>query len=82
MSISVKEDRVGQVLVLSPEGRLDSVNSGEFQALMTGRIDGGEKNMIVDFSNLNYISSAGIRATQLASRALQDAGGQFKCFAP
>ena len=77
MSISVTEDRVGQVLVLSPEGRLDSVNTGEFQSLTMGHIDGGEKNMIMDFSSLNYISSAGIRVTRLASNALEESGGQF-----
>ena len=77
MSLCVKEDRAGQVLVLSPEGRLDSINSGEFQALMMGHIDAGEESMIVDFSNLDYISSAGIRAAQLASKALKESEGQF-----
>ena len=77
MSLNVKEDRAGQVLVLSPEGRLDSINAGEFQALVMGHIDGGEKCVIVDLSNLDYISSAGVRAAQLASRALKESGGQF-----
>ena len=77
MSLSVKENREGQVLVLSPQGRIDSVNAREFQALVTGYVDGGEENMIVDLSNLDYISSAGIRVMQLASKALKEAGGQF-----
>ena len=77
MSLSVKEGRVGQVLVLSPEGRLDSVNAGEFQALVMGHIDGGEESMIVDFSHLDYISSAGIRVARLASKALEESEGQF-----
>ena len=68
MSLSVKENREGQVLVLSPQGRLDSANAREFQALVMGHIDGGEENMIVDLSNLDYISSAGIRVMRLASK--------------
>ena len=77
MSLSVNESREGQVLVLSPQGRLDSVNAREFQALVMGHIDGGEDSMIVDLSNLDYISSAGIRVMQLASKALKEADGQF-----
>ena len=77
MPISVKEDRAGQVLVLSPEGRLDSVNAGDFQTLLMSRIEGGEKRVIVEFSALDYISSAGIRVTRLASTALAESGGQF-----
>ena len=77
MSLSVKENREGQVLVLSPQGRLDSANAREFQALVMGRIDGGEKSMIMDLSGLAYISSAGIRVMQLASKALKESGGQF-----
>lgn len=60
-----------------PEGRLDSVNAGEFQALVTGHIDAGEKSLIMDFSNLDYISSAGIRVVQLASETLGKSGGRF-----
>lgn len=77
MSVNVKENREGQVLVLSPQGRLDSINAREFQALVMGHVDGGEKSMIVELSNLDYISSAGIRVMQLASKALKEAGGQF-----
>ena len=77
MSLSVKENRTGQALVLLPEGRLDSANAGEFQALVTGYIDAGENSVIVDFSNLDYISSAGIRVMQLASETLEQSGGQF-----
>lgn len=60
-----------------PEGRLDNVNAGEFQALVTGHIDAGEKSLIVDFSNLDYISSAGLRVVQLASETLVKSGGRF-----
>ena len=77
MSLSVKENREGQVLVLSPQGRLDSANTREFQTLVMGHIDGGEESMIVDLSNLDYISSAGIRVMRLASKALEESGGQF-----
>ena len=77
MSLSVKEDRAGRVLVLSPQDRLDSINSREFQALVMSHIEGGEDSVVVNFSDLNYISSAGIRVTQLASKALEEAEGQF-----
>lgn len=77
MTVNVKEDRVGQALVLLPEGRLDSVNVAEFQALVTGHIDAGENSVVVDFSNLDYISSAGIRVMQLATEAQKKSGGRF-----
>ena len=60
-----------------PEGRLDSTNAREFKALALGHIEGGEKGIIVDFSNLDYISSAGIRVVEIASRTLEKSGGRF-----
>ena len=77
MSLSVKENREGQVLVLSPQGRLDSANAREFQTLVLGHIDGGEESMIMDLSNLNYINSTGIRVMRLVSKALEESDGQF-----
>ena len=71
MDIRVVEEREGDVLVLLPVGRVDSSNAHLFEALVMQRIGEGERQVIVDFSRLDFISSAGLRVLLLAAKALE-----------
>ena len=59
------------VLVASPEGRIDGINALQFQQALNGKIDDSVTGVVIDMSDLNYISSAGLRAVLLISKALQ-----------
>ncbi|HSD25664.1 MAG TPA: STAS domain-containing protein [Vicinamibacteria bacterium] len=67
----IGEERVGGALVIAPEGRLDSVSSGELERLVVSRIDAGEKRLVVDLSAVEYISSAGLRVLLMAAKRLK-----------
>lgn len=58
MTINVNKD--GEKLVLSPEGRIDTVTAPEFSKVIDENIE-GVKELIIDFEKLEYISSAGLR---------------------
>lgn len=59
--MKVVEEKRGKVTVLFLEGRLDSNTSGEVESKIMDCFAAGEKNIVLDFSSLEYISSAGIR---------------------
>lgn len=57
-------------IVASPSGRLDSTNAMTFQSVLLDAIETG-KNIVVDCSNLAYISSAGLRSLLVAAKAAE-----------
>lgn len=59
------------VLIASPEGRIDGINALQFQEALNSRIDDSVSGVVIDMGDLNYISSAGLRAVLLISKALQ-----------
>ena len=58
MTTTAKKD--GTILTLEAEGRIDSTNSKEFEDKAKANLD-GVNELILDFSKLSYISSAGLR---------------------
>ena len=75
--IEVIEERNSGVLVLIPVKRLDGGNAGSLESLLLDRIGNGEQNLIIDFSRLSFVSSAGMRVFLIAAKQLQARGGKF-----
>lgn len=59
--MDILEEKKGKATVFSITGRLDSATSGEVEKKIIHSIENGSKDVILDFSSLEYISSAGIR---------------------
>jgi len=59
MGITVTSEN--NIKIIKPESRLDAINSEEFQTESATLIKAGE-SIILDFSDLEYISSAGLRS--------------------
>ncbi len=75
MDIEVAEERNDEVLVLSPVGRLDSGNVRSFESVVMDHVSSGERRVVVDFSRLDFISSAGMRVLLIAAKALKAGEG-------
>ena len=73
--MEVEEEKCGTVLVLVPVGKVNSANARMFESVVMDRISGGEQHMVVDFSRLDFITSAGIRVLLLAAKALRAVNG-------
>lgn len=73
-------ENVSDVLVVTPVGRLDSNTAPEAEKAILSRIDGGENRVVMDFSSLSYISSAGLRVVLVAAKRLRKANGAFTLF--
>jgi len=75
MEVSKRE--VNGVLVISPKGNLDFNQAAEFQEAATLVIENGAKKLLIDFSELSFISSAGLRVLIVLAKLLQQKNGMF-----
>jgi anti-anti-sigma factor len=60
-------------------GNLDSASSGEFQSVLDKIFaEGGETDIVLDFTSVAFVSSAGLRVLILAMKKLSSAGRSMK----
>jgi anti-sigma B factor antagonist len=67
-----------EIIVLTPQGRLDADGSRPFQAQLQEHIASGRTHLLVDFSQTRYISSNGLRVLLVAQKRAQKNGGAVK----
>lgn len=68
------------VLVVAVSGRIDHVGSETFAASLESLLKNccvGQLPLLLDFSGVDYVSSAGLRVLMLASRRAKSQGGVF-----
>jgi anti-sigma B factor antagonist len=59
------------------KGRLDANTSPGLEERLVGLIDSGEKRFVVEFTELDYISSAGLRVLLMAAKRLKNLNGRI-----
>ena len=67
----------GEQLVISLKGRLDTVTSVEFQKVVN-ETEINESLVVIDATELEYISSAGLRALLSLKKSLTPQGKQLE----
>ena len=72
---STKKD---QALIIKIKGRMDAVTSPELEQECNKWIEAGEKLLVIDLSELEYISSAGLRSILSAAKALKSMEGEMR----
>lgn len=60
--MDISEQQVGRVWVVEARGRLDGASSGAFTQRLDALVKGAEPRLVVDFSGVDFVSSAGLRA--------------------
>ena len=63
--------------ILFLNGRLDSATAPSFEHNLIGYVEAGHKNLILDFADLDYISSAGLRVILAAAKKVKAHQGKF-----
>ncbi|MDD3978369.1 MAG: STAS domain-containing protein, partial [Methanomicrobium sp.] len=58
-------------------GRIDAITAPEFEKSMSELISKGENNLIINFSGLEYISSAGLRSILATAKRIKAEGGKI-----
>lgn len=72
--MNITKQQNGTELILALEGRLDTVTSPQLEAELKASLDGVD-SLILDFSRLDYISSAGLRVLLSAHKTMAPKGG-------
>jgi anti-sigma B factor antagonist len=80
MEIKVKP--LTHVDVISVNGRIDSATAPEFDNALKGLLDKGRRKIVIDCADLEYISSAGLRAMLSALKAAKNGGGNVVLVKP
>jgi stage II sporulation protein AA (anti-sigma F factor antagonist) len=75
--MQINEERLADILVLQPTGRLDSTTSAEFEKRLLEIVQAGEHKLLLDFSALDYIASAGLRVLLMAAKRSKQGGHQM-----
>ena len=79
--MKITSEKIGDVLVIGIAGRLDANTSTELQEHILTKIDVGGTNLAIDFSQVDYISSAGLRVLLMAAKKINASAGKMGLFA-
>ncbi len=72
--MNITKTQNGTSLTISLEGRLDTTTAPELEQALKGGMDAAN-TLTLDFSKLDYISSAGLRVLLSAHKAMSKKGG-------
>lgn len=75
-NVAVRE--VGNVKVIDVKGYLDAHTAPELESAFNKLIDQNKYNVVVNFDNLNYISSAGLGVFMAYVETMRDNKGDIK----
>ncbi len=78
--MKIKKEKIENFIVLKIKGRLDTAHSPILEKEVNQFFDSGEKNLIFDCSEMNYISSSGLRVFLVAQKkAISISGKLYLC---
>lgn len=74
-NIKIREEKIKGNPVLKIEGRIDAASAAILDAKLEGHLDKEAKTILLDFSKVEYLSSAGMRILLSVNKRLQEKGG-------
>ena len=75
--MEITESKAGTNLVFSLSGRLDATTSSQLEKLVAERLQAGANRLLFDLSELQYISSAGLRVLAKTLKQVSAAEGRM-----
>ena len=78
--MQIANETISGVLIAAPEGRIDGATSADFYASLEDLVEPSDEPVIVDFTNLHYISSAGLRVLLLIKKYLHKLDRQMAVY--
>jgi anti-anti-sigma factor len=79
--MKVTERVEGEASVFILEGRVDTQGAVDLDLALQAAVSAGKHNMVLDMSEVKYISSAGLRTLADVLTKNKDAGGDLKLVA-
>lgn len=75
--MQIAEARRDGVVAVVPDGRIDTTTAPMLEGHLNALLTGGARRIVVDFSRVDYISSAGLRVMLLAARRMKESNGRL-----
>jgi anti-anti-sigma factor len=75
--MELNKERVGEAHVVTVTGRLDGIYSTAFANQVGELITGQNPKILIDFTDVDFVTSAGLRAVLLLVKKAKAAGGTF-----
>ncbi|NNG00279.1 MAG: STAS domain-containing protein [Desulfobacteraceae bacterium] len=75
--MEINEDKRNNIDIFSLKGRLDSNTSSNLETKIVDAMANGSKNIVINFEQLDYISSAGLRVILKATKDLKRTDGKI-----
>ena len=72
--LRVAQERAESVIVLTVSGRVSSLTAGQLEAALDSALGESGHGVVLDLSDVDYISSPGLRAVEKTSTLLAAAG--------
>jgi anti-sigma B factor antagonist len=66
--MEIREEVIGDATIVVPLARVDSSTAKAFEARMLAVVNSGAAKIVVDFGELDYISSAGLRVVLVGAK--------------
>lgn len=78
--MNLSTEREDGVLSAQVGGRIDGSNAAEFEEMIRTAIEESDRAVVMDFEQLFYISSAGLRAVLITAKSLWKQGTRFSLY--
>jgi len=75
--MNLKETTTDRAVIIEIEGRLDTTNFSQLENKIMGNVDAGKINILVDCSDMDYVSSSGLRIFLMSLKKITSLNGQF-----
>lgn len=75
--MQILNEKSGEAVIFKLNGRLDSNTSPEFGQKIEQAIKEGSKYIIIEFKNIEYLSSAGLREILKTAKTLKGMSGML-----
>ncbi|MGW0432552.1 STAS domain-containing protein [Micromonospora sp. NPDC003197] len=82
MSLTVRAEQRGDVVVVSIAGELDMATAPQLQDQITDQLDKGHTRLVFDLAELSFCDSTGLSVFVRAKNSSDEAGGVVRLAAP
>ena len=76
--MKIEEEKKGEVRVFNISGKFDAKSSPPLEKALSDAVGNGDKCIAINFKEIDYISSAGLKVLLSITRKLNEEGGKMK----
>jgi anti-sigma B factor antagonist len=75
--MEINEERKAGLVIVGLSGKLDATTAKTFEEKILAEIDSGDRRFVIDLSQLEYVSSSGLRVFLVAAKRLHSTDGKI-----